>query len=101
MSKLDEIREREKKATKGPLIHFKAGRVYDVLPACRPGHIFQSASRSDAIFYMNSRTDIPFLLNLVDEAREIISGVRDALSNVGLPVHAHETCDEWLEKVKR
>jgi hypothetical protein len=75
-----EIRERDEKATPGPwkLFHFLQG-VYEVCKAdnyaC--GGVCVSHIKADADFIAHARSDIPWLLSLVDEFEAQVASERD------------------------
>jgi hypothetical protein len=104
---LEAIRERERKATKGPFVQFRhkdggfTDDLYDLLPACKLGHIFENANYADCCFYQEARQDIPDLLALVDEAVPFM-GMLDKLLSRELIIHESEVIvrqiKAWLRK---
>ena len=81
MTRLDEIRERDNKATKGPWDKRVAGIEGDNYmagtgPWYRMSPFKEDNSINDADFIANAKSDIPWLLDRIAEARVIIESVR-------------------------
>lgn len=66
MTRLDEIREREKKATDGPWISNHVGTIYGGVP-CREIPI----TYNDSNFIAHSRSDIKLLLEVAEAALKL------------------------------
>lgn len=93
MSRLDEIKARENRATKGPWRRSIGPdwlMVFSEYPA-RRHHILSGHNADDLRFAAHAREDIPFLLDLVERA---VPFVRYASRNTSSTWT--ECADEWL-----
>lgn len=109
--RLTDIRDREKRASKGPWTIYGYAGQHDesganIVDGSGNGiaftHDCRSCTRedwetyiSDSKFIAYSREDIPFLLELVEEAKHIITGYRFRCpqNNLDGPM-----ADDWLKK---
>jgi hypothetical protein len=78
MSRIDEIRAREKAATKGPW-HIGAGGAAHMVYAPIQGGLVCSVKRRDqpnAMFIAHSRSDIPYLLERLEAAERALREIQ-------------------------
>lgn len=116
---IDEIRERAKKATKGPWVkdmYFSGGPVnwfikqpkadHRLIAECRIKchHSMDNHPKDDYDFIAHSRTDIPYLLALVDEAIPVIEQLLDSMDEYYATLDEGIACrnaaNELLKKVR-
>lgn len=119
--KLSEIRERAERATPGPWCWLGCYLMQHCMSKYNPGNQETNpyatpcgypiaddgsaggeysetidTSGPDAYFIAHSRIDIPYLLAFIEEAREIISGVRGTFPTT----EENERAEDWLKKAK-
>jgi len=100
VSRIDEIREREKQATPGKWHTGTAGAAHIIYGPIQGGRLASSkrSNLSDAAFIAASREDIPYLLQLLEEAREIIDTYVAADRRTGQSDDLRNQAESWLSK---
>ena len=94
MSRLDEIKERERKAIDGPW--YRSGVFVDIGTGKRRQTTIDIPRIEDAIFICECRSDIPYLIKRLEAAEEALRQYQGLiLTHPYMPTAAFDYFDTW------